>query len=476
MEVIDRLPPGSGVARRREQLIDKVTNRGTLISTLAYGGYLAEARTQGEAYLARFKDATTMAAALGAIADAHGGLAVAYAYQGEPVLARQSYAAAVAAYQACDNHALALRSQREELILAVLPYQADDLAGRERIVAETERMAAWVLEHGGHANPDLPRYARIPLLVLEGEWHEARLILEQTDAPDVTLSLRRARAFSLGTLARAQGNAEMAWRCVHEPWLVRPDAEPGGMTGGALQLHFQLLAAGLALDAGDLAAARGWLDLHRRWLEFMDRTLGRADGEVLEAEWHRAAGDAASAREHAKQALALATTPRQPLAFLSAHRMLGILATDAGERAAAEEHFSQALTLANACRAPYERALTLTAHAELLLMTNDHRRAHALLDEARALCLPLDAAPALAQIERLAAQLDRPTDRPPAGLTAREVEVLRLVAAGLSNTQIAQRLFVSPNTVKVHLTRILAKIGVPDRVAATEFARQHGIA
>jgi DNA-binding NarL/FixJ family response regulator len=61
-------------------------------------------------------------------------------------------------------------------------------------------------------------------------------------------------------------------------------------------------------------------------------------------------------------------------------------------------------------------------------------------------------------------------------LTAREVEVLRLVAAGLSNAQIAERLFLSAGTIKAHLTNIFGKIGVHSRGAATQFARQHDIA
>jgi len=241
-------------------------------------------------------------------------------------------------------------------------------------------------------------------------------------------------------------------------------------------MQFQLLAAGLALDAGDLPAARGWLDRHRRWLDFMDATLGRSEEAALEAAWYRAGGDAVRAREHAERALAHATAPRQPLALLAAHRTLGILDTDAGDLAAAEEQFVAALALADACRAPYERALTLIAHAGLLAMTDAHHRTRGMLDEARELCLPMDAMPALARIEQLAAQLDGTTDRSPAGLTAREVEVLRLVAAGLSNGEIAERLFLSPNTVKVHVARVLAKIGVHNRAAATEFALRRGIA
>jgi DNA-binding NarL/FixJ family response regulator len=71
---------------------------------------------------------------------------------------------------------------------------------------------------------------------------------------------------------------------------------------------------------------------------------------------------------------------------------------------------------------------------------------------------------------------DATTDHPPAGLTAREVEVLRLVAAGLTNAEIAERLFLSPNTVKVHVANVFAKLDVNTRAAATESARQHGIA
>ncbi len=64
----------------------------------------------------------------------------------------------------------------------------------------------------------------------------------------------------------------------------------------------------------------------------------------------------------------------------------------------------------------------------------------------------------------------------PSGLTAREVEVLRLVAQGLSDAQVAEKLVISPRTVNSHLTSIYNKLGVDSRAAATRFAVKHQLA
>jgi len=63
----------------------------------------------------------------------------------------------------------------------------------------------------------------------------------------------------------------------------------------------------------------------------------------------------------------------------------------------------------------------------------------------------------------------------PAGLTQREVEVLRLVVLGMTNTQIAHKLIVSEKTVATHLTHIFNKTNSENRAAATAFAIRHGL-
>jgi DNA-binding NarL/FixJ family response regulator len=63
----------------------------------------------------------------------------------------------------------------------------------------------------------------------------------------------------------------------------------------------------------------------------------------------------------------------------------------------------------------------------------------------------------------------------PAELTPREVEVLGLVAEGLTNPQVAQKLFLSPRTVQRHLNSVYRKLGVSSRAAATRLALEHGL-
>ena len=87
--------------------------------------------------------------------------------------------------------------------------------------------------------------------------------------------------------------------------------------------------------------------------------------------------------------------------------------------------------------------------------------------------------------QALAAQGQKPTPSStttasppsyPAGLTAREVEVLRLLAGGLTDVRVAEKLVLSPRTVHAHVSTIYNKLGVTSRSAAPRYAIEHHVA
>ena len=130
---------------------------------------------------------------------------------------------------------------------------------------------------------------------------------------------------------------------------------------------------------------------------------------------------------------------------------------------------------------PYERAMAMLRAAQAALATGDRAGAAHRLRRAAALAEALGASPLHAEIEDLArgGRITLRGDQPgnssglhQLGLTAREFEVLRLVAAGRSNPEIAGELFISAKTASVHVSNILAKLGVSNRGAAAATAHR----
>jgi DNA-binding CsgD family transcriptional regulator len=129
----------------------------------------------------------------------------------------------------------------------------------------------------------------------------------------------------------------------------------------------------------------------------------------------------------------------------------------------------------------YEVARCRWRLAEALLGTGRREEAVEAAREAYQTAVRLGASPLQAELEALGrrARLDLGANAPPVarhvGLTPRELEVLHLLVAGKSNRQIAQALFISPKTVSVHATSILAKLGVHSRLEAAARARELGL-
>ncbi|HET8628543.1 MAG TPA: AAA family ATPase [Thermomicrobiales bacterium] len=474
---IDALAPAERERLRAEQVRlgdppDEYHYRGALVTWLALTGRCARALEVGEGVVAR--PPAARAPGTSGYANTWGGIASAHTVLGQPDEAARAYAEAGAAYRAVEHHYQVGNVLLLELYEVALPYRADDPVGRRRLAEEAE--AAWARASGALA--DLPpRFAWLPLLLVEGQWAEARGLAEAAAAPGGRANWRPFAKSLLALLAREVGEPDLAWRLVREHLPAGHATAPGD----AIlldSLPLLRLAAALALDAGDLAAVRSWLEAHDRWLAWSDAVLGRAQGHLGWAAYHRAVGEVAPARRHAERALALAGDPRQPLALLAAHRALGELDAAARRHDDAAGQFAAALALADACAAPYERALTLLALAESRAAAGDRAAADATRDESRALLAPLGAKPARARADALAATLASvPAARAayPAGLTAREVEVLRLVAEGLTDAQVAERLFLSPRTVSQHLRSVYNKLGVSSRAAATRFGVELGL-
>jgi DNA-binding CsgD family transcriptional regulator len=448
-----------------------LAQRGTLANWYGWLGDYRRARATGEANHAALADHPTWRE------NPSWGLAHALAALGQPTEAGRQYARARAAcYEGNDPYAL-LYIIFAELQHLTLPYHADDPPERARLVAAEAPALAQLTETA--LGTPYPAQLDLPVALLEGRWAEAQRLAEAGCAAATVGHAQSAGAAS-GVLARWRGEPATAWTRVRERHPAGPEVAPGDcffVPGLALLA----LAAELALDAGDPATAADWIAAHGRWLEWSGALLWQADHQILRARHAWANGDVAAARERADRALELATAPRQPLALLAARRLRGQLAIAAGAHDEAANHLAAALALADACAAPYERALTLLALAELRHDEGGGDEAGGILAEARAILAPLGARPALARADALAARLDvGPSDAsPPAGrpdgLSRREAEVLGLLAAGRSNRDIAQALHLSPRTVQRHIANAYLKIGAHNKADATAYALRHGL-
>jgi DNA-binding CsgD family transcriptional regulator len=163
--------------------------------------------------------------------------------------------------------------------------------------------------------------------------------------------------------------------------------------------------------------------------------------------------------------------------LIEALRFSGRLALERGDFRAADEHLNAALDLAKGCDAPFEHARVQLGLAELRKAGGAPRESAELAHSARDTFLRLQATPSLLKANALVNAL---ASAPalmvyPAGLTAREVEVLRLVAQGQTDAGAADVLSISPRTVSQHLRSIYGKVGISSRAAATRFAIENGL-
>jgi LuxR family transcriptional regulator, maltose regulon positive regulatory protein len=349
------------------------------------------------------------------------------------------------------------------------------IASCER-VRDYERAAQWCARLGEFCgqhdifllNTCRAHYASV--LSWQGRWDEAESQLsaaveglQASRPPMVGDALAR-----LGELRRRQGRLADA-----EELFARSESHSLSLLG----------CAALALDRGQSSEAAELADRYLRRFPDPSRIERSAGLEVairalaLLGEHERATEALAQLREIAAHA-----RTRPLLAAVCSSE--GTLAAARGDHDAARRSFEDALDLLAACDARFEAARVRLDLAATLSAVGRQDRARREIEVARAGFQELGADGESVRAEAMLGKLRRtratlPTeavDTPLGELSKRELEVLGLVAEGLTNHDIAQRLVLSGHTVNRHVANILRKLGLTSRAAAASLAGRHGLA
>jgi ATP/maltotriose-dependent transcriptional regulator MalT len=186
-------------------------------------------------------------------------------------------------------------------------------------------------------------------------------------------------------------------------------------------------------------------------------------------------------RAHAEVLLRILSNSRRHLAKPHAvlvPRHLGRLAALLGDRERARDLYMEAISFCEAMSYRPELALTRLDLARLLLDSGEREESLSLIALASGEFEAMGMIPWLEKAEALRmrpAGRNKVVSKYPNGLSEREVEVLRLIAAGKSNPEIALELTISLNTVQRHVANVLSKTNLANRTAAASYAYQHGL-
>jgi ATP/maltotriose-dependent transcriptional regulator MalT len=299
---------------------------------------------------------------------------------------------------------------------------------------------------------------RAEILEVDGAWPRALAEAERAAEQYTLVSDRVAtgealyRQAEIHRLRGANDAAEVLYReassCGWEP-------QPG------------LALLRLAQGAGDAAAAA-----IRRVLSQTAEPMPRAGLLPAYVEIMLAVGDLDESRRASRELEEITEHYRGGTLGATAAQTRGAVALAEGDAEAALVALREAAQLWHELGAPYETARVRILAGLACRQVGDADAAEMELDAARRVFEELGAEPDVARIEELTGSA---APKPVGGLTAREVEVIQLVATGRTNRAIADELRISEKTVARHMSNVFRKLGVSSRSAVTAFAYEHDV-
>ncbi|HEX6149895.1 LuxR C-terminal-related transcriptional regulator [Nocardioides sp.] len=334
-------------------------------------------------------------------------------------------------------------------IYCTVIHLCDDLADLSRMRSWTSSLARWATplsETFMYAG--VTRIHELQLIAAEGDWDTV-----ERELGDQSANLEGAHGwlagegyYTLGEVRRLRGDAAGAEQAFARARELLHEAQPG--------------SALLLRDSGDPEGALAQL---REALADQNR-LVRARMLLPAVELALAAGDASYAETLTCELEETATWYGTPGLAARADRARAAVLLDAGDPAAAVPPLERAAKVYREQRYRHASAMVHEQLAAAARALGDAERARAEEATAIAIYTRLGARPDLERLSRREL---------PGGLTEREVEVLRCVAAGASNREVAEALTISEKTVGRHLANIFIKIGVSSRTAAAAWAHEH---
>jgi DNA-binding NarL/FixJ family response regulator len=296
------------------------------------------------------------------------------------------------------------------------------------------------------------RLRRAEILELHGAWSAAMVEASHANESSSGNRFAGAAVYRLAELHRLRGEFDQAEKAYQE---------------AAACGHSQPGCALLRLAQGDVDSANAAIRRELAEVRGLDRRVRVLDAYV---EIVLAGKDISAARKASDELLQIAERYDAPLLYAMAARARGAVLLREHKADAAVGQLRRAWNLFNELEAPYEAARTRVLLAAACQQSKDEDAATLELNAARHVFQQLGAAPDLARLESSLLKKRRPRHHT---LTDREIDVLRLIASGITNRKIARQLSISEKTVARHISNIFIKLNLSSRTAATAYAFQH---